>query len=116
MLLFSGLPVLTQVLTPRTKATEVGNLWTASVSQYKTTPTKKENMYKVNALMILKVFFGTGISMWYHFVFFKASFEVLSSDYLDAVYDFTITYSMANENHFPRKPAPTMSGMCCIAV
>lgn len=55
-----GLPVLTQVLTPRTKATE-------------------------------------------------ASFKVLSSDYLDAVYDFTITYSMANEDHFPRRPAPTMS-------
>lgn len=55
-----GLPVLTQVLTPRTKATE-------------------------------------------------ASFEILSSDYLDAVYDFTIAFSIANENHFPRRPAPTMS-------
>ncbi|RMX44317.1 hypothetical protein pdam_00018856 [Pocillopora damicornis] len=45
----------------------------------------------------------------YGFYFAQASFEVLSSDYLDAVYDFTITYSMANENHFPRRPAPTMS-------
>ena len=42
VLLFTGLPVLTQVLTPRTKATEVGNLWPASVSQYKTTLTKKQ--------------------------------------------------------------------------
>ncbi|KAJ7377265.1 1-acyl-sn-glycerol-3-phosphate acyltransferase epsilon [Desmophyllum pertusum] len=55
-----GLPVLSHVLTPRTKATE-------------------------------------------------ASFEILSLDYLDAVYDLTIAYSIANENPVPRKPAPSMS-------
>ncbi|XP_020622408.1 1-acyl-sn-glycerol-3-phosphate acyltransferase epsilon-like [Orbicella faveolata] len=55
-----GLPVLSHVLTPRTKATE-------------------------------------------------ASFEVLSSDYLDAVYDLTIAYSNVSESPVPRKPAPSMT-------
>lgn len=43
---------------------------------------------------------------------FKASLEVLSSDYLDAVYDLTIAYSIANESPVPRKPAPSMTGEC----
>ena len=43
-------------------------------------------------------------------VTFKASFEVLSSDYLDAVYDLTIAYSNVSESPVPRKPAPSMTG------
>ena len=46
----------------------------------------------------------------YSSVIFKASFEVLSSDYLDAVYDLTIAYSNVNESPVPRKPAPSMTG------
>lgn len=43
-------------------------------------------------------------------VIFKASFEILSSNYLDAVYDLTIAYGNANESPVPRKPAPSMTG------
>ena len=43
---------------------------------------------------------------------FQASLEILSSDYLDAVYDLTIAYSVANESPVPRKPAPSMTGKC----
>lgn len=39
----------------------------------------------------------------------EASFEVLSSDYLDAVYDLTIAYSNAYESPVPRRPAPSMT-------